>query len=116
MNKIIRLVFLLSLLIFSLSVISCTDKQGSSSTADNSSLDIKKGKLIYDDKCLKCHGENATGGICPNLTDDEWKYGSSDKDFYESIAEGRPSGMPGWEESLGKEKIEMIISYIRSLN
>jgi len=117
MNKAVKTAFLFSLFLLALSMISCTEKNpGSSGTADSLSKAIKQGALIYENKCLKCHGEDAKGGICPNLTDDEWKYGDSDEDFYKSIAEGRPGGMPGWEDSLGKEKIDMVISYIRSLS
>ncbi len=117
MNKIVRTVFLFSsLLLFAFSVISCTEnKPGNSGTADSLSKAIKQGALIYENKCLQCHGERATGGICPNLTDSEWKYGGSDEDFYTSIAEGRPGGMPGWKSSLNKEKINAVIAYIRSI-
>ena len=60
--------------------------------------------------------ENGKGGICPNLADSEWKYGSADDDIYKSIAEGRPGGMPNWNESLSEEKIKDIVAYIRSLS
>ena len=96
---------------------SCTDeKAGTSAGQSDVSKGVKQGAAIYQAKCLNCHGENGKGGICPNLADSEWKYGSADDDIYKSIAEGRPGGMPNWNESLSEEKIKDIVAYIRSLS
>jgi cytochrome c oxidase cbb3-type subunit 3 len=76
---------------------------------------IQAGAKIYEQNCKSCHGAGAKGDICPNLTDAEWKYGSSDKDVYTSIAKGRPGGMPAWESTLGEKKIRQVMAYIRSL-
>jgi len=94
---------------------SCTEKAPTSSGSANVSREVKKGASIYEMKCLNCHGEKGQGGICPNLVDNEWKYGSTDNDIYKSIAEGRPGGMPNWDKVLGEEKIKSLIAYIRSL-
>ncbi len=76
---------------------------------------ISKGKEIFQKNCAVCHGADATGGIGVNLTDKEWKYGSSDADLYTSISKGRPGGMLNFEATLGKENIWKVITYIRSL-
>ncbi len=76
---------------------------------------ISKGREIFQKNCALCHGADGTGGIGLNLTDKEWKYGSSDGDLYETVSKGRPGGMPNFEASLGKENVWKVISYIRSL-
>jgi len=76
---------------------------------------VQAGAKIYEQNCMSCHGAGAKGDICPNLTDAEWKYGSSDKDIYTSISKGRPGGMPAWESTLGEKKIREVMAYIRSL-
>jgi len=53
--------------------------------------------------------------ISPNLTDKEWKYGSSDADLFLTISKGRPSGMPNWKNTLGSDRIWKVITYIRSI-
>jgi cytochrome c oxidase cbb3-type subunit 3 len=75
----------------------------------------KEGMTIFIENCQACHGEGGKGDICPDLTDDVWKYGSSERDLYQSIAEGRPGGMPPWQSSLGDEKIRKLTAYIKSL-
>jgi len=76
---------------------------------------IKRGKEIFLSKCSACHGENAKGGIGPDLTDNKWKYGGSDKEIYMSIANGRPGGMPPWGTTLSDDDIWKVIAYLRSL-
>ncbi len=75
---------------------------------------IKEGEAIFSDYCEVCHGEGGVGNICPNLTDKEWRYGSSDNDLFTSISEGRPEGMPIWGDFLGETNIWKVITYIRS--
>ncbi|UCF87391.1 MAG: c-type cytochrome, partial [Nitrospiraceae bacterium] len=76
---------------------------------------VKTGEEIFRKRCVVCHGEGGKGDICPNLTDEEWKYGNSDKDLFQTISKGRPGGMPNWDNTLGEEKIWKVISYIRSI-
>jgi cytochrome c oxidase cbb3-type subunit 3 len=100
-----------------LAMASCTEeKTVTSNGSANVSKEVKQGAEIYEDKCLQCHGESGQGGICPNLVDSEWKYGSTDDDIFKSIAEGRPEGMPNWNKTLNDEKIKSVITYIRSLD
>ncbi len=117
MKRFLSCVLLLLMSVLFLAVTSCTEDQtATSSGTSNVAKQVKQGASIYEEKCLNCHGENGQGGICPNLVDGKWKYGGTDEDIYKSIAEGRPGGMPNWNESLGEEKIKSIVAYIRSLN
>ena len=117
MKRFMSFVVLLFVPVLLLLMTSCTDeKAGTSAGQASVSKEVKQGATIYEEKCLNCHGEDGKGGICPNLVDGEWKYGGTDADIYESIAAGRPGGMPGWEKTLSDEKIKSIVAYIRSLS
>ncbi len=75
---------------------------------------IHEGEEIFEANCSPCHGEKLTGGIGPNLVDSEWIFGSSDADVFESIANGRPGGMPSFSASLGEDRIWKVVSFIKS--
>jgi mono/diheme cytochrome c family protein len=57
----------------------------------------------------------ARGHIGPDLSDDKWRYGSSNQEIFDSIAEGRAGGMPPFSKNLKEEEIWGIVSYIRSM-
>lgn len=65
--------------------------------------------------CAGCHGDHGGGGMGPSLRDEDWIYGSSDADIFDSIAEGRAHGMPSWGTRLPQETIWQLTAYIRSL-
>jgi cytochrome c oxidase cbb3-type subunit 2 len=78
---------------------------------------IKEGKELYKQNCEACHGDDGKGGIGPSLRDKEWlkKPGEiSDGQLYGIIAAGTDAGMPGYD-SLGKDRVWALVSYIRSL-
>jgi mono/diheme cytochrome c family protein len=75
---------------------------------------IKEGEKIFDAKCSECHMDG-TGGAGPNLTDDEWIYGGSDAEVFETISYGRKGGMPSWKKELGADNIWKVIAFIRSI-
>jgi len=117
MKRFLMFISLLLMPVLFLTMTSCTEEKTiTPSGSDNVSKEIKQGAVIYEEKCLQCHGESGQGGICPNLVDNEWKYGSTDDAIYKSIAEGRPGGMPDWNKTLSEEKIKSVITYIRSLD
>jgi cytochrome c oxidase cbb3-type subunit 3 len=69
---------------------------------------------IYTEYCSRCHGDG-TGGVGPDLTDRDWTYGGWYSEVYDSVARGRPGGMPSWQYILGKDDIKKVISYVRSI-
>ncbi len=75
---------------------------------------IAEGKAIYAESCAACHNADATGGIGPNLTV-ALKYGSTAQDIYESVANGRPNGMPPFMQQLGKERIYKLVAFLESV-
>jgi len=58
---------------------------------------IASGKQVYTRYCAVCHGVNAEGGSgsdisppAPDLTDKEWKRGSTDGEIFSVIKNGVP--------------------------
>ena len=73
---------------------------------------------IYDANCAMCHGAEGKGNFmfgAPNLTDDIWLYGGSQKKIIESVNLGRTGNMPGHKEFLGEAKVHLLAAYIASL-
>lgn len=77
---------------------------------------VNTGNALFQTHCAACHLSEAEGQThFPNLTDDVWLYGGTDKDIYHSITKGRNGVMPGWKTILSTEDIHHIATYIASL-
>ena len=76
---------------------------------------IAEGKKAYAERCAACHGPEAKGGIGPDLTRKELKYGRDEKSVTQSIEQGRPGGMPAFGGQLSHEQVEGLVKYILSL-
>ena len=76
---------------------------------------IAEGKKIYASSCAVCHKADGTGGIGSSLIAADLKFGASQEDLYESIAEGRENGMPPFRQQLSKAKILKVIAFIETL-
>lgn len=79
--------------------------------------DLKKGKAIFDLRCVACHKANGEGGIGPNLTDEYWILGGGIKNVFNTISEGGRSGkgMVPWKTELKPVEIAQVASYVISL-
>lgn len=77
---------------------------------------IEKGKLIFNKKCLACHGRNAEGVIGPNHTDNYWLHGNSVSEIATTIANGIPEkGMQSWRYELSPVEIAQIVAFLKSV-
>lgn len=80
-----------------------------------------RGKAIFNGppaNCFTCHGNKGQGvqGMGPNLTDDVWLWGSSQKAIIETITNGRHNQMPAWENFLDKDKLHIMTAYVWGLS
>jgi cytochrome c oxidase cbb3-type subunit 3 len=75
---------------------------------------VAEGQVIYAGKCISCHGKDVKGGDGPSLTA-HLKNGEQDGQKYESIAKGRPGGMPAFETELGRDRIWKVLAYVDSV-
>lgn len=76
---------------------------------------VQEGKEVFATNCSTCHGDDAKGNMCPDITVKAKRYGNADADLFLTITKGRPGGMPTWEKTLGTEKIWKVIAFLRSI-
>lgn len=72
-------------------------------------------KQDFAARCAACHGADGKGGIGPDLTRKEFKYGKTAPEVARTIVEGRPGGMPAFKNDLSHDKIEGLVEYVLSL-
>ena len=78
----------------------------------------KLGASLYASYCTTCHGSDARGAPgYPNLTDDDWQWGSSETAITTSISKGRNAVMTPWAAVLGSdEAVSNMVRYVQSLS
>jgi cytochrome c oxidase cbb3-type subunit 3 len=76
---------------------------------------IAEGSEVFATICVACHKADGSGLVGPSLVDPYWKYGNSDAELFETVASGRPGGMPPWSAQLGSEKIWKVLAYLETL-
>lgn len=79
---------------------------------------IEAGQALFTGKlgCYACHGQDGGGGMGSALNDGQWTYGDEAADIYESIAQGRPNGMPPYLDAATDEEIWQLVALIMSLS
>ena len=85
---------------------------------------VAAGKQVYQRYCASCHGLSAEGGSgsdisppAPDLTDSEWKRGSTDGEIFDVIKNGVPPdlNMEPWGDRISDTNIWNVVNYVRSL-
>ncbi len=77
---------------------------------------IENGKKLFIANCAACHLADGGGNQGPNLVDENWIYGCTPKDIYQSIKYGRPKGMQAWKNNFNDKQILEISEFVHSLN
>jgi cytochrome c oxidase cbb3-type subunit III len=81
----------------------------------NNAMHVSNGQLYYHwMNCNGCHSEGG-GGIGPALMDGKWRYGSSMESVVQTIANGRPNGMPAFAGKMTPQQIWEVAAFVRSL-
>ena len=73
---------------------------------------------VFAQQCTSCHGADARGNRtlgAPNLTDQEWVFGSEPRDIHQSIYNARNAHMPAWQGRLDDATIKALAVYVHSL-
>jgi cytochrome c oxidase cbb3-type subunit 3 len=79
---------------------------------------VERGAILFADNCSSCHGDAGKGLRefgAPDLTDQEWLYGSDTLDIYNTIYFGRQGVMPNWNQRLSPAMISALSVYVHSL-
>lgn len=85
----------------------------------NDPIKTFRGKTVFKNTCVACHGANGTGNTAlgaPNLTSRNWLYGGSEATIIETVSKGRNGHMPAWGEILSAEKIHLLTAYVWGLS
>lgn len=76
---------------------------------------LASGKRLFSwYNCSGCHA-NGGGASGPALIDDVWIYGGDPQSVYETIAEGRPNGMPAFKGRIPADQMWQLAAYVRSM-
>lgn len=76
----------------------------------------KMGRRLFANNCAVCHGAAGMGSYgFPNLTDEEWIWGSSDEDIKTTLLQGRQAAMPAWGAALGDSGVAEVSEYVMKL-
>ena len=82
---------------------------------ERSAYHVSEGSRLFRwYNCVGCHA-NGGGGMGPALIDNEWRYGSSIEEIYQTIEQGRPNGMPAFKGKASTQEIWQLAAYVRSL-
>ena len=76
---------------------------------------VASGRATFETTCATCHNLKLTGGIGPNLLDQQWIHGGKPTEIFHTVTTGVPAkGMPTWGPVLGTKKITEVVAYILS--
>ncbi|MEQ9315066.1 MAG: cytochrome-c oxidase, cbb3-type subunit III [Henriciella sp.] len=78
----------------------------------------RRGAETYEVQCALCHGANGTGDRtvgAPDLTDQDWLFGGTKDDIYNSVYNARNAHMPAWGERLDEATVKSLAVYVHSL-
>jgi len=77
---------------------------------------LNDGKRLYlAYNCVGCHAHGG-GGMGPALMDSAWIYGIEPATVYQTIADGRPNGMPAFRERIPPNQIWELVAYVRAMS
>jgi cbb3-type cytochrome c oxidase subunit III len=86
---------------------------------------IAAGQKLFAKNCASCHGDQGKGDgmegeeLDPkpaDLTDDQWKHGSSDGEIYVVIRDGvRKTGMKAFGSKMTGNEIWDVVNYVLSI-
>jgi len=64
------------------------------------------GRRLFINNCSTCHGVTGQGAFgFPDLTDDEWIWGTGFDKVKTALQNGRQAAMPGWAAALGDQGV-----------
>jgi cbb3-type cytochrome c oxidase subunit III len=91
----------------------------------SSAESIAAGQKLFAKNCASCHGETGKGDgkmgaelnpLPPNLTDADWKHGSSDGEIFTVLRDGvKNTPMKSFKSKMTERELWDTVNYVRSL-
>ena len=85
----------------------------------NDDIRSARGKALFAQNCVACHGAEGKGNPAvgaPNLTDKVWLYGSTEPTIIETVTKGRNNVMPAHKDFLGETRVHILAAYVYGLS
>lgn len=85
----------------------------------NDSIRAARGKPLFAQTCVACHGAEGKGNAllgAPDLTDRIWLYSAAEPVIIETILKGRTNQMPAHKDLLSESRIHLLTAYVLSLS
>ena len=122
-------------LVMSLALLACSTEEASRSGIDYAKVDVpverlssdearERGRLIFKQNCVLCHGERADGngvrskglsGKAANFTSAEWRENVTPRFVFKILSEGeRGTSMPAWPTLTEDQKWD-VVAYVLSV-
>jgi len=78
---------------------------------------LRAGWHLFNNHCSACHGPEARGQakLFPNLSNDRWQWGGTERDITQTITVGRLAVMPPWQAALGDAGVAAAAEYVRAI-
>lgn len=77
---------------------------------------VTRGKAVFSQNCVACHGDKGQGVIGPNLTDAYWIHGGKPMEIHKVVSFGVPEkGMIAWKNALSAKTINDVVAYILTI-
>jgi cytochrome c oxidase cbb3-type subunit 3 len=75
-----------------------------------------RGRKLFEQYCVVCHGQQGEGNVGPNLTDDYWLHGNRPLQILHTVEHGVPAkGMAAWGGQLGPVRVQEVVSYVLTI-
>jgi cytochrome c oxidase cbb3-type subunit 3 len=82
----------------------------------SNAYNLSQGKRLYGwFGCRDCHGDGSGTAKGPALLDGWWQYGPDVASIFVSIRDGRPGGMPPFNDKLTTEQLWQLTGYVQTL-
>jgi len=83
----------------------------------------EKGKAVYEENCVACHGDQAQGSVAAGLPDvgapplvtANWVFGGDKASLVDTITNGRAAVMPAWAKRLDDATVKSLAVYVHNL-
>jgi cytochrome c oxidase cbb3-type subunit 3 len=79
---------------------------------------VARGRKVFAENCVACHGETAEGNRevgAPKLENHIFVYGADRKALVQTISGGRAGSMPSWAGRLDAATLKMLATYVHEL-
>jgi len=112
-----RKLFSLSIILVAAILFTAAVRRSASASADDLSKSQKvDASALYQQHCAKCHGANGKGIESlqpPDFTDAKWQASRTDKEFIDSINNGK-NIMPGFKDALSAAEVRALVKHVRA--